>query len=250
MSARSAARQWANEACPSRFFPEIRGNHEVAMKRLTTDCVAGHRSRRRRAQFRGRSLLDGSARLAEARERQWEKAGEADRLRGRAVRRDERAAVAGGNAQRSLRRYSSGAADAGRTDGCAPPGQAGPSAEASSSTVPARIAHALAKIAIAPGRNAMASGAGAGAAHGVANTPVAGAAASGEGAAASRGDAGAPRPGAGAGGWDADAMRAVAGARFAVAVARHRLCRVSPRHRPLVARWALSSLLKNYRYPF
>ena len=43
----------------------------------------------------GRSPLDGSARLAEARQRQRQEASEANRLRGRAVRRDERAAVAG-----------------------------------------------------------------------------------------------------------------------------------------------------------
>ena len=46
-------------------------------------------------QLRGRSPLDGSARLAEARKRQRQEAREADRLRGRALRRDERAALAG-----------------------------------------------------------------------------------------------------------------------------------------------------------
>ena len=50
-------------------------------------------------EFRGRSPLDGSARLAEARERQRQEAGETDRLRGRAVRRDERAAVAGAGSE-------------------------------------------------------------------------------------------------------------------------------------------------------
>jgi hypothetical protein len=46
-------------------------------------------------EFRGRGPLDGSARLAQARQRQRQEAGEANRLRRRALRRDERAAVAG-----------------------------------------------------------------------------------------------------------------------------------------------------------
>lgn len=42
--------------------------------------------------------MEIDARMAEAQERQREEAGEADRLRGRAVRRDERAAGAGAEA--------------------------------------------------------------------------------------------------------------------------------------------------------
>jgi hypothetical protein len=55
---------------------------------------------------RGRNPLDGSARLAEARERQRSEAGEADRLRGRAVQCDERAAVAGAGAGRQVARQA------------------------------------------------------------------------------------------------------------------------------------------------
>ena len=49
-------------------------------------------------QLRGRSALDGSARLAEAREQTAQEAGETNRFRGRTIRRDERAPVAGEDA--------------------------------------------------------------------------------------------------------------------------------------------------------